>query len=303
MSAPDLPGWAVDSKTYESSGLTLHYLDARRDQPAHHGRTLLAVHGLGAHGDSWLPTIRRLRSVDRVVAPDLRGHGRSDWTQEGYWLRNYADDIVALVEHLQLEQVDLIGMSLGARVAMVLGTRLASRVRSVSLVDTGPEVTPESARQAQKFAPTDPGGTTRTDGFRDRDALMSFLKTKWTGFAQEALDIRADRLYRRNWVGRLVHRNDPEVSWYLGSAGLEEVDDMWKGLSDIPVPTLILHASQSFLLDEPLCERMVAALQYPVYRRVDVDHFMMHTAIDTFSALIDEFLESVRAGDPVPDHN
>jgi pimeloyl-ACP methyl ester carboxylesterase len=300
MSASDLPGWKVESRTYESSGLNLHYLDVQRNRPRRDGRTMLAIHGLGANGDSWLPTIRLLNAVDRVIAPDLRGHGLSSWTQDGYWLRDYADDVVRLVKRLGLERIDLIGMSMGARVAMLLGSRLAPLLTTVAFVDTGPEVTRESARKAQEFAPAAPEGGARTDGFRDRDELMRFLKAKWIGFEPEALEIRADSLYRRNWVGRLVYRGDPETSWYLGSAGLKEVDEMWKCLRDIPVGTLIIHASQSFLLDESLCERMIAALRKPVYRRLDVDHFMMHTHIDVFGAVVDDFLESNRPAGATP---
>src|SRR5580693_1100970 len=119
MNASDLPGWRVKSGTYDSSGLKLHYLDVQRDRPQRDGRTMLAIHGIGANGDSWLPTIRRLNAVDRVIAPDLRGHGMSSWTQDGYWLRDYADDIVRLVERLGLGGIDLIGMSMGARIAML----------------------------------------------------------------------------------------------------------------------------------------------------------------------------------------
>jgi pimeloyl-ACP methyl ester carboxylesterase len=292
MTVSGVPGWTTESKTYESSGLTLHYLDIRRVAPRRNGRTMLAVHGLGAHGDSWLPTIRRLNAVDRVIAPDLRGHGMSSWTQDGYWLRDYVGDLVRLADLLGLERLDLIGMSVGARVAMVLASRIPARLTTVTLVDTGPEVTWAGAQAAQQAAPAAPAGDGRTDGFRTPDELMEFLKAKWCGFEPEALNIRAERLYRRNWVGRLVYRNDPETLWYLvGSTGAKEVDDMWRGLRDIPVATLLLHASESFLLDEELCERMIAVLREPVYRRLDADHFMMHTNIDLFASVLDEFLD------------
>ncbi|HSY14870.1 MAG TPA: alpha/beta hydrolase [Jatrophihabitantaceae bacterium] len=298
MTYPNTGTWTVESCTYVSGDLELHYLDARREGPRSPGRTMLAIHGLGAHGDSWLPTVNRLSAVDRVIAPDLRGHGLSSWTRDGYWLRNYADDLVKLIDKLGLQQLDMVGMSLGARVAMILGARVPSLLTSVIIVDTGPEVSREGARRAKEFAPGPQEATAKSDGFRDRDELMAFLKAKWVGFEPEALGIRADRLYRRNWADLLVHRVDPETSWYLGRAGLKEVDDMWAGLAAIPVATLLLRGKESFLLDEDLSRRILGVLRHPHYEEVEADHFMMHTSIDLFSTLVDSFLrENALVGD------
>src|SRR5438105_4718876 len=134
--------WTCDEDDVVVGGLRLHYLDARlRDpDPSAVGRTLVMLHGMTSHGDAWRPVIAGLTAVGRVICPDLRGHGLSDWTTEGYWLSDYADDVIGLLDALAVDEVELVGQSLGARVSMVLAGRLGRRLKTMTLCDTGPEV-------------------------------------------------------------------------------------------------------------------------------------------------------------------
>jgi pimeloyl-ACP methyl ester carboxylesterase len=269
--------------------LNFHYLEARRVglvDPVADGRTLVALHGLQAHADSWAPVAQRLTAVDRVICPDFRGHGYSDWTREGYWLSDYADDIMGLVDQLGLETFDLAGHSLGARVSMVLAGRIGDRLRTVALADTGPEVTRAAGLQAR-----DKGmAKQKADGFRDLDAVREFIATNNPRFPAEAVEIRATKLYRQNWAGLFVMRGDKETIWILGKAGLHEVDDMWNGLKSVGSPVLLIRAEESFLLDDDLSERMIAAMQKPTYVKLAADHFAMYNIPDLFAKTLDEFL-------------
>ncbi|KFF59099.1 hypothetical protein JF66_13660 [Cryobacterium sp. MLB-32] len=94
-----------------------------------------------------------------VITPDLRGHGRSDGPTEAadYAPRQMAADLVAVLDDLLLDQVDVIAYSLGSRVAAAL-TRLApERVRRVVLGGAGP---------IEHFTSWDPAAVERfiTDG-------------------------------------------------------------------------------------------------------------------------------------------
>jgi pimeloyl-ACP methyl ester carboxylesterase len=89
--------WAVSESAFAAGGVRLHYLDARRRDADQDGRLTLMLHGMTSHGDAWRPIVGRLSAPTRCVCPDLRGHGQSDWTSEGYWLADYAADLVALV--------------------------------------------------------------------------------------------------------------------------------------------------------------------------------------------------------------
>jgi pimeloyl-ACP methyl ester carboxylesterase len=282
----DIEGWTFeDGHTLVADGLRLHHLVGRRDTPSG-GRTLLALHGMGSYGAAWCAVARHVSTVDTVVLPDLRGHAHSDWTTDGYWLRDYASDVEQVVTGLGLEDLDLAGHSLGARVSMVLAPRILDRLRTVTLSDTGPEVSRSGALKARAIATNAPTATS----FRHEAAVAVALRDQHPDWVQEAVDLRARLLFRENWAGRWVPRGDPEVEHLLGRAGLAEVQDMWNGLAAITVPTLILRGMRSYLLDDALAQRMCDALAQPTLRELDLTHEMLYVRPDLVGAAIDEFL-------------
>lgn len=111
-------------------GLDLAYLDVGS------GRPLVLLHGFLASGRQWLdhgPAIALVRSGYRVILPDLRGHGDSSRPHDAasYPLDILTDDGFALIEHLGLDEFDLGGYSLGAKIVVQLMARGASPGRAV----------------------------------------------------------------------------------------------------------------------------------------------------------------------------
>ncbi|MGE3329188.1 MAG: alpha/beta fold hydrolase, partial [Acidimicrobiia bacterium] len=283
--------WDLHQADYERAGLRLHYLDARRASASPGRRAAVLLHGMTSHGDSWRPVISRMVHTERVICPDFRGHGFSDWTRDGYWLKDYATDVLALIDRLDLTEVDLLGHSLGARVSMVLAPMLGDRLRSWIISDTGPEVSRAAAQQALSIN----ASAKSVPGFRDIEKLKDFLRSEQPLWVEEAIELRAQKLYRENWVGMLVNRGDTEVTWLLGRPGLVEKDDMWAGLRNTNVPTLILKANNSFLLDDELTSRMLEALARGAARRFDVGHYLPYEDPDGVTAAIDEFFHEPAA--------
>lgn len=279
--------WSFTDRYLDVNGLRLHYVEATR-AGGDADRTLLALHGMGSYGGAWRAVLSNLPSVDRAILPDFRGHGVSDWTTQGYWLADYAADITQLIEQLELTDIDLAGHSLGARVSMVLAPQVIGALRTVTLSDTGPEVSREGALKAKSIAAT--GSTSKH--FRDQAAVAAALRAEHPDWAQEAVDLRAELLYRENWAGRWVPRGDPEVEHLLGRAGLKEVDDMWAGLAATTVPTLLIRGMKSFLLDDELAKRMCDALPQPTLAELDLTHDMLYVRPDLVADTIDGFLRA-----------
>ena len=107
-------------------------------------RPVLLVHGFASTaavtwgGSGW---VRALEDVGRgVITPDLRGHGRSDKPHRAadYAPRQLAADLVAVLDTLQLERVDVIGYSMGSRVVAALARLAPERVRRLVLGGAGP---------------------------------------------------------------------------------------------------------------------------------------------------------------------
>src|SRR6516162_7876638 len=108
--------------TAELRGFRMHY-EIRGD-----GAPLLLLHGGMGIGDDWRHIFASDPPGYTVIVPDLRGHGRSTSPPEEFTFKACAQDVRELLEHLKIDQVKAIGMSMGAKTLLHLAT---SRVRSV----------------------------------------------------------------------------------------------------------------------------------------------------------------------------
>lgn len=89
------------------------------------GSPLLFLHGTGCDSRDWEAVLNVLPAGLRTVRVDFRAHGDSDTPTHAFTLRNLADDVLALVEHLGLRDLILVGHSLGGMVAMDAAPRRA----------------------------------------------------------------------------------------------------------------------------------------------------------------------------------
>ncbi len=97
-----------------------------------HARKLFAIHGWMDVGASFQFLVDALSSDWFVVAPDLRGFGRSEWQTQGYWFHDYIADVEALIDHFAPnESVNVLGHSLGGNVVMQYAGVRPTRVRRV----------------------------------------------------------------------------------------------------------------------------------------------------------------------------
>ncbi|MFC8428314.1 alpha/beta fold hydrolase [Streptomyces sp. NPDC057253] len=124
------------------------------------GETLLLVHGGACDSHDWSAQIGAFSARHRVIAPDLRGHGRSTGMTGGMRPREFAADLAELLDGIDAGPVVVVGHSMGAVVASVLAVEHPSLVRAVVAVDPGYGFEAEFAPQlAAAFRVPDPVGT------------------------------------------------------------------------------------------------------------------------------------------------
>jgi pimeloyl-ACP methyl ester carboxylesterase len=249
------------------------------------GRIALMVHSLTSHAHSWLPVISRM-TAGRFVCPDLRGHGFSEWTRDGYWLADYARDLRELCAMLGAERIDLIAPSLGARVAMLLAPMLGGRLRSLVLIDGAPSISAEAAARVASIR----SSTGTRSAFRDERDVAGFWATAHPDWVAEALDARARYLYRRNWAGLLVSRNDPEVGYLFGRAATAELDDVWAALGATAAPATVVRGRDSYFTDAAVARSMAVQLSRGRFLEVEGGHYLLYAAPERVAALLDELL-------------
>jgi pimeloyl-ACP methyl ester carboxylesterase len=124
--------WTSDSsgtgQYAEVNGITL-YVETHGD-----GRPLILLHGGLGSGEMFGPVLPALAESHQVIAVDLQGHGRTADIDRPIDVKLMADDIAALIDHLALDQPDVVGYSLGGGVALQTAARHPAKVRRLVVV-------------------------------------------------------------------------------------------------------------------------------------------------------------------------
>ena len=123
---PEVAG--VEHRYVETGRLRVHVAEAGS------GRPLLLLHGWPQHWYAWRELIPLLADSRQLICPDLRGFGWTDAPSGGYRTADLAADVVALLDALELDRVDVIGYGDGGRIGFELCLSHAARVgRMVTL--------------------------------------------------------------------------------------------------------------------------------------------------------------------------
>jgi 3-oxoadipate enol-lactonase len=116
------------------NGIKLHHESDGQGPP------LLFIHGLGGSLEDWKDQLVFFAKTHRVIALDLRGHGRSDKPAGGYSMQLFASDVAALLNALRLGPAHIVGISLGGGIAFQLAIDAPEWVRSLTIVNSAPEM-------------------------------------------------------------------------------------------------------------------------------------------------------------------
>ncbi len=127
----------------ERDGAEIFYRDIGSGPP------LLLLHGFFRTGELWDPFVDELSASNRLIVPDMRGHGRSTNPSQVFLHRDSAADILALLDHLEISEVQAIGHSSGAMTLLHAATVEPERFRSLVLLG-GTAYFPEECRALQR---------------------------------------------------------------------------------------------------------------------------------------------------------
>jgi pimeloyl-ACP methyl ester carboxylesterase len=114
------------------------------------GPALLLVHGFPLDHRMWEEQIDVLSDVARVIAPDLRGFGSSGVTPGTVTMGQFADDLAALLDVLQIDEpITLCGLSMGGYIALAFWRRHRDRLARLILCDTRAGADTDQVRQGR----------------------------------------------------------------------------------------------------------------------------------------------------------
>ena len=172
-------------RTLAVNGLDLFVRDTGSGEP------LLLLHGFTGSGDDWQHVFSQPPDGYRVIAPDLRGHGRSTNPGGSLTFREVAHDVFALLDQLGLDRVKAIGMSAGANTLLHMATSQPGRVAAMIHVSGTPRF-PDHVRDMMRAMPADGVGRYAHQLAGDRDD-MNFTAASLSVITARTLIVHGDR--------------------------------------------------------------------------------------------------------------
>ncbi len=253
-------------------GCTLHY------ELIGSGEPVLLIHGLGSSSRDWEYQTAALAPNYRIIAPDLRGHGRSQRPPGPYSMGGFANDLIALLDHLHIAQAHVVGLSLGGGIAFQLATQAPERVRSLTIVNSGPELVPRSTRQKL--------------GIWQRYAIVHLLGLKRMAKVLSRRLFPEDVALQKSFIERF---SENDTYAYLSAMRAFVGWSVASQLPAISCPVLVIAADQDYT---PVSAKHAYVAQMPNARLVVIDdarHAVPVEKPDTFNRCLLEFLNTCRA--------
>ena len=136
-------------ETVRVNGIDMYYETIGQGQP------LLLLHGFTQTGTVWEPIKGELASGFQLIIPDLRGHGSSTNPSGKFTHRQAALDIFALLNHLELERVQAMGISAGGMTLLHMATQQPDRIDAMVLIGAAPYFPEQGREELRKVDPND----------------------------------------------------------------------------------------------------------------------------------------------------
>ncbi|WP_281995900.1 alpha/beta fold hydrolase [Ruegeria faecimaris] len=184
----------------------------------------------------------------RMIAMDYRGRGQSEHDSDhgNYSLLRESQDVIDLLDHLDLDQVTVIGTSRGGLIAMTLATTHPKRLAAVVLNDVGPVFNPSGIAKIMEYVGKQPVSKTYDEAAH---ALQHMMGPQFPGISLERWRQMAEFQNQETTEG-LTLRYDPALrTALLEQAAAGAIPDMWiffEALHDIP--TGVIRGENSDLL-------------------------------------------------------
>lgn len=285
---------AATSHHFQSQRLRLHYLDwGNPDAPI-----LLLLHGGRDHAHSWQWTAQAMRDDWHVIAPDLRGHGDSQWSPDGaYGMWDYVYDLAQLIHQLPEKPVTIVAHSLGGAVATRYAGILPATVRKLVAIEGWGRPPVEVEFRASMSTPE-----FWQRYIDDRRALASRTPRRYASIEaayermKEENGVLSDEQARHLTLHGVCRNEDGTYSWKFDnyirsfppvSESDVEMAEIW---GNIACPVLYLHGTKTFVSDPSKDGRMALMPDARITYFEGAGHWLHHDQFDRFVQVLRDFL-------------
>ena len=246
-----------DRSWTSGDGLKLHF----RDYAGSTARPpILCFHGLTRNARDFEALAGRLAGEWRVLCPDMRGRGDSDYARDPmtYTPAHYVADVEALLAAEGIERFVAIGTSLGGLMTMMLAAANPARIAAAVINDVGPEIEPAGLARIREYVGQGRSHETWVHAARalqeaSRDIYPAWDLTDWLRMAKRCMVIGSG--------GRIVFDYDMNIAEPFEAAdGPAPAPDLMWSLYDALAsrPLLVLRGAHSDILSPEVAARMAA---------------------------------------------
>lgn len=252
--------------------VALYYTDTGGE-----GIPLVIVHGLLGSADNWRSHIKYFSQRHRVIALDLRNHGRSPHV-EGMSYDDMAADVEAVLDACQVEQAHLLGHSMGGKVVMSVARRRPERVASLMVADIAPVA--YGHHHDSVFAALRRVEAGQPDDRRVADELMAeYVHDKPT----------------RMFLATNLKRDEGGVLRLR--VGMDEIERGYPDIMQVPagegavhLPTVVIRGSRSDYVSEAHMPAVREVLPEARIVTLEAGHWLHTERAEEFQGVVEEFL-------------
>lgn len=282
------------SRTYFSQRLRLHYVDWGNPEAP----PLLLVHGGRDHCRNWDWVAERFRDDWHVIAPDLRGHGDSQWSADGnYPMSSYVYDLAQLIHQQELAPVTIVAHSLGGNIALrYTGIYPESVRRLVAIEGLGP-----SPKILQERGET-PFADRMRDWVDEQRKLSGRMPRRYASIEDAFRRMQEENKHlspeqaRHLTVQGVIQNEDGTYCWKFDNYVRtwppydmpgRAIQELW---SRITCPTLLVYGSESWASNPKEDGRLKHFNTAEVVSFEGAGHWVQHDRLDGFCDRVRDFI-------------
>lgn len=243
-------------------GLKLHFRDYAGPEGVLDGPPVVCLPGLTRNARDFERLAPRLAQQRRVICPDMRGRGDSEYARDSasYNPVQYGEDLLALLEQEGIDRFAAIGTSLGGLMIMGLATMIPDRIAAAVINDVGPYLEPEGMERIVDYVGQGrsfPTWVHAARGIEDTQGAAYPGRTLdfWIGLAKRLMTLSGN--------GRMVFDYDMKIAEPFAAFDADTQPDLWPawealgGEAGASRPVLVLRGELSDLLSAQTLEKML----------------------------------------------
>ena len=245
-------------------------VEGRRNAPI-----LMFANSLGTTLDMWAGQTQALGEHFAILRYDTRGHGDSVATPGPYRIADLADDAIAIMDVLELPQINFCGLSMGGMIGLWLGMTAPSRIRRLIVANSAAQIPP-----AQLW--NDRIAMVRDNGMA---AIADAVSQRW---------FTANFIYRQPHIVNVIKRMIVEtpVEGYAACCAAVRDFDVREGMGKIAVPVLVIAGDADPATPPQMTQEIANAIAGSRFESLPAAHLSNIECPVAFNRLLTDFLKS-----------